>query len=131
MRPVSADHGSPKPPRQRIDWRMPAGGHHRQFHRRAAPRCHHVAGEPRSLQHHRQHYLPDGSSNIRLTCPKHSVISGNTISIYYNGMVELPPNSNGDTGNGNVISGNVISVESFKDNSNTIIANDMIPIGPA
>lgn len=46
-------------------------------------------------------------------------------------MVELPPNSNGDTGNGNVISGNVISVESFKDNSNTIIANDMIPIGPA
>lgn len=68
---------------------------------------------------------PDGSSNIRLTCPKHSVISGNTISIYYNGMVELPPNSNGDTGNGNVISGNVISVKSFKGNSNTIIVNDM------
>lgn len=59
---------------------------------------------------------PDGATNIRLTNPKHGVVSGNTISSYYNAAVELVANDAGETGNGNVIDGNVISVEGYQNN---------------
>ncbi|OYS80646.1 hypothetical protein CBG04_09760 [Limosilactobacillus reuteri] len=59
---------------------------------------------------------PDGASAIRILNPVHGSIVGNTISAYYNGMIEFLPNSDGAFGNGNVISGNVIALESWHDN---------------
>lgn len=59
---------------------------------------------------------PDGSSAIRLYNPTHGVITGNTISSYYNGIIDMLPNEQGVYGNSNVISDNVISIESWKDN---------------
>lgn len=59
---------------------------------------------------------PDGSSAIRMYNPVHGVISGNTISSYYNGIIEMLPNSQGTYGNGNVISSNVISLEKYQQN---------------
>ena len=59
---------------------------------------------------------PDGSSAIRLYNPVHGTIVGNTISSYYNGIIEMLPNNQGVFGNGNVISSNVISVENWKAN---------------
>ena len=59
---------------------------------------------------------PDGASAIRILNPVHGSIVGNTISAYYNGMIEFLPNSDGTFGNGNVISSNVIALESWHDN---------------
>ena len=59
---------------------------------------------------------PDGASAIRILNPVHGSIVGNTISAYYNGMIEFLPNSDGAFGNGNVISSNVIALESWHDN---------------
>ena len=59
---------------------------------------------------------PDGASAIRILNPVHGSIVGNTISAYYNGMIEFLPNSEGTFGNGNVISSNVIALESWHDN---------------
>lgn len=59
---------------------------------------------------------PDGASGIRILNPVHGVIAGNTISAYYNGIIEFLPNANNTYGNGNVVAGNVISVEQWKDN---------------
>ncbi|WP_267867251.1 right-handed parallel beta-helix repeat-containing protein, partial [Limosilactobacillus reuteri] len=59
---------------------------------------------------------PDGAAAIRILNPVHGVITGNTISAYYNGMIEFLPNSEGTFGNGNVISGNVIALEAWHDN---------------
>lgn len=59
---------------------------------------------------------PDGASAIRILNPVHGSIVGNTISAYYNGMIEFLPNSDGAFGNGNVISGNVIALESWHNN---------------
>ncbi|MGT2907812.1 right-handed parallel beta-helix repeat-containing protein [Streptococcus dentiloxodontae] len=64
---------------------------------------------------------PDGASAMRLYNPTHGVVSGNTISSYYNGIIEMLPNAQGTYGNGNVISSNVISsnvisVENWTDN---------------
>ena len=59
---------------------------------------------------------PDGASAMRLYNPTHGVIASNTISSYYNGIIELLPNSSGVYGNSNIISGNVISVESWHEN---------------
>lgn len=59
---------------------------------------------------------PDGASAIRILNPVHGSIVGNTISAYYNGIIEFLPNDSGAYGNGNVISGNVIALESYKDN---------------
>ena len=59
---------------------------------------------------------PDGASAIRILNPVHGAIVGNTISAYYNGMIEFLPNSEGTFGNGNVISSNVIALESWHDN---------------
>ena len=59
---------------------------------------------------------PDGASAIRILNPVHGSIVGNTISAYYNGIIEFLPNDSGAHGNGNVISGNVIALESYKDN---------------
>lgn len=59
---------------------------------------------------------PDGASAIRILNPVHGSIVGNTISAYYNGMIEFLPNSDGVFGNGNVISGNVIALESWHNN---------------
>ena len=59
---------------------------------------------------------PDGASAIRILNPVHGSIVGNTISAYYNGMIEFLPNSDGAFGNGNVISGNVIALEAWHDN---------------
>lgn len=53
---------------------------------------------------------PDGSSNICLYNPYQGVISGNSISSRYNGIIEFLPNQNGELGNDNLISGNLISV---------------------
>ena len=59
---------------------------------------------------------PDGASAIRIMNPVHGSIVGNTMSAYYNGMIEFLPNSDGAFGNGNVISSNVIAVESWHNN---------------
>lgn len=59
---------------------------------------------------------PDGAAAIRILNPVHGVINGNTISAYYNGMIEFLPNFDGVFGNGNVISGNVIALEAWHDN---------------
>ena len=59
---------------------------------------------------------PDGASSIRILNPVHGAIVGNTISAYYNGMIEFLPNPDGAFGNGNVISSNVIAVESWHNN---------------
>ena len=59
---------------------------------------------------------PDGASAIRILNPVHGAIVGNTMSAYYNGMIELLANSDGAFGNGNVISGNVIAVEAWHNN---------------
>ena len=59
---------------------------------------------------------PDGASAIRILNPVHGSIVGNTISAYYNGMIEFLPNSEGTFGNGNVISSNVFALESCHDN---------------
>lgn len=59
---------------------------------------------------------PDGGSNISLYNPVHGTVTGNTISSYYNGIINVLPNGNGTYGNGNVISNNVISVNDWKKN---------------
>lgn len=59
---------------------------------------------------------PDGATCIRIINPVHGAIIGNTISSYYNGVIEFLPTVNGIVGNGNVISGNVISVEDWHSN---------------
>lgn len=59
---------------------------------------------------------PDGATGIRIVNPIHGTITGNTISSYYNGVIEFLSAVNGVMGNGNVISGNVISVEDWHNN---------------
>ena len=59
---------------------------------------------------------PDGSAVINLYNPVHGTITGNTISSYYNGVINMLPNNRGNLGNSNVISNNVISVESWRHN---------------
>lgn len=59
---------------------------------------------------------PDGGSNISLYNPVHGTVTGNTISSYYNGIINILPNGNGTYGNSNVISNNVISVNDWKKN---------------
>lgn len=53
---------------------------------------------------------PDGASNIRLYNPTQGTIASNTITSYYNGMIELLPNKEGAIGSGNLINGNLISI---------------------
>lgn len=57
---------------------------------------------------------PDGSSNIRLYNPIYGTIASNTISAFYNGMIEFLPNEAGEYGNGNLINGNTITIREFR-----------------
>lgn len=59
---------------------------------------------------------PDASSNITMYNPVHGTITGNTLSSYTNGIINILPNKNGTMGNANVISGNQLTVNSWHGN---------------
>ncbi|MBF6626766.1 right-handed parallel beta-helix repeat-containing protein [Aerococcaceae bacterium zg-BR9] len=58
--------------------------------------------------------FPNGATAIRLENAHQTVISANTISAYFTGIIELMPNSNNERGQHNLISNNVISLEKYQ-----------------